>query len=176
LKILPVEEDLSNYTKSTTTIIEHEKNFIIEKKTSKQYLAFIYINNADQAKYRTIMARSITQQSLGNDQYLRTIWEVTSVLSNHQFDYSTPKSINRNIKNKTENKPQEQINLSFAQIEEGATAVVRQNINHHNASTMTNQRLNGLSTNTKATSKQAKQKIKSKNQQHQKTTTRNHSK
>jgi hypothetical protein len=82
-------------------------------KTYEQYLAFIYINNADQAKYGTIMAGLITQQSLGNDQYPRTITEASTVLSNHQFDYSTPKSKNPNIKKEKE-KPQEQINLSFA--------------------------------------------------------------
>jgi hypothetical protein len=62
------------------------------------------------------MAKLLTQQSLGNNQYLKTITEANSVLSNHQFDYSTPKSKNPNIKKEIQ-KPQEQINLSCAQIE-----------------------------------------------------------
>ena len=62
------------------------------------------------------MAGLITQQSLGNDQYPRTITEATSVLSSHRFDYSTPKSKNPNNK-KEKPMPQEQINLSFAQVE-----------------------------------------------------------
>jgi hypothetical protein len=63
------------------------------------------------------MAGLITQQSLGNDQYPRTIAEATSVLSNHQFDFSTLKPKNPNNKNKTEKKPNKQINLTFAQVE-----------------------------------------------------------
>ena len=97
-------------------MVEHEKNNLLEGKKFEQSLACIYINNADQAKYGFIMAGLITQQSLGNDQYPRTITEAKSVLSNHQFNYSTPKLKNPNNK-KEKPKPHEKINLSFAQIE-----------------------------------------------------------
>jgi hypothetical protein len=56
---------------------------------------FYILENSDKAKYGSLLTGLQTQQSLGNIQYPKTITEVNSVLSNHQFD-SASKSTNRN--------------------------------------------------------------------------------
>ena len=47
IKLNKILQDNQGYTKSATTIVKHEKNILLEKKASEQYLAFIYINNAE---------------------------------------------------------------------------------------------------------------------------------
>ena len=69
-----------------------------------------------------------TQQSLGNDQYPKSITESNNVLSNHKFDVTasnkaTGKKNNGSDANKSkdkkddETKEDEEVNLSFAQME-----------------------------------------------------------
>jgi hypothetical protein len=68
-----------------------------------------------------------TQQSLGNDEYPRTITKANNVLSNHKFNIvptqanSTSKKIDGNKSSKKdkddEDKGEDEINLSFAQME-----------------------------------------------------------
>ena len=50
------------------------------------YMAYVYLQNADQSKYGSILRGLNTQQSLGNNQYPKTITEANNVLSNHRFD------------------------------------------------------------------------------------------
>ena len=99
----------------------HEKNELLQQQAFKQMLAFTYLAHADQTKYRSILTGLITQQSLRNDQYPKTITKANNVLSNHKFDIArfankTP-SKNQNDQAKHEPK-QEKIKLSFAQIED----------------------------------------------------------
>jgi hypothetical protein len=61
------------------------------EKTSKSFLAYLYFENADKSKYGTLLSGLNTQQSLGNDQYPKTVLEANNVLSNHQLDTSTKK-------------------------------------------------------------------------------------
>ena len=77
------------------------------------------MHNADQAKYGLIMAGLITQQSLGNNQYTKTITEANTVLSNHRSDYAKFKIKNpgKQYKHKPDEQEQEKINISFAQME-----------------------------------------------------------
>jgi len=64
-----------------------------------------------------------TQQSLGNDQYPKTITESNNVLSNHRFDvtnkanYKKPGDNNKEREHKDAGKEDEDVNLSFAQLE-----------------------------------------------------------
>ena len=50
------------------------------------------MDNADKAKYGSILTGLNTQQSLGNDQYPTSITESNNVLSNHKFDAMPSKS------------------------------------------------------------------------------------
>jgi hypothetical protein len=64
-----------------------------------------------------------TQQSLGNDQYPKSITESNNVLSNHRFDvtnkanYKKPGEDNKEREQKDAGKEDEDVNLSFAQLE-----------------------------------------------------------
>ena len=78
---------------------EHEKNELLQQQAFKQMLAFTYLAHADQTKYRSILTGLITQQSLRNDQYPKTITKANNVLSNHKFDIAR-------FANKTPNKNQ----------------------------------------------------------------------
>lgn len=52
-------------------------------------LANLYPDNADKSKYGSIITAWLNiQQSLGNDQYPRSITEANNVLGNHRFDIS----------------------------------------------------------------------------------------
>jgi hypothetical protein len=101
---------------------EEQKNF--QDKTFNQFLAFLYLENSDKTKYGSLLVGLNTQQSLGNDQYPRTITEATNVLSNHKHDIvhtqANPKKPDGNKSKKDkedEDKGEDEINLSFAQME-----------------------------------------------------------
>jgi hypothetical protein len=100
--------------------IEKQNNKILENQAFKQLLAYTYLKNANQAKYGSILSGLSKQQSLGNDQYPKTITEANNVLSNQRFDFLKPGYKTYNNKNSTENvkkeQDQEKINLSFAQM------------------------------------------------------------
>jgi hypothetical protein len=49
-------------------------------------MAYLLLRGSDQAKYGTLTKNFISQYSLGNDQYSRTITMATDVLSNHRLD------------------------------------------------------------------------------------------
>lgn len=69
-----------------TNEMQIEKNKAFEEQAFKQFLAFNYLENANQLKCGSILSGLNTQQSLGNDQYPKSIGEANNVLSNHCFD------------------------------------------------------------------------------------------
>ena len=113
-------ETIDGYTKVPMNEIEHAKNKILQDQAYEQLLAYIYLENADQAKYGSILSGLDTQNSLGNNQYPKTVSEANSVLSNHQFDNinkSSSKTTNKNSGEQTKRDPeQDKINLLFAQL------------------------------------------------------------
>jgi hypothetical protein len=58
---------------------------------SEQLFAFLYLENADQEKYGSLLKGLKSQKSLGHDQYPIMLTEANNVLSNHRFDASKPK-------------------------------------------------------------------------------------
>ena len=113
-------ETTNGYTKVPASDIDIAKNKILQDQAHKQLLAYIYMENANQAKYGTILSGLDTQNSLGNNQYPRTVSEANSVLSNYQFDsIKNPNKLTNNQsteQSKRESEP-EKINLTFAQLE-----------------------------------------------------------
>ena len=87
-----------------TQEIEAEKNHKYEETVFEQFLAYLYLENSDQAKYGSILSGLITQQSLKNNLYPKNITEANNVLSNHKFD--NVKSYNKNHPSTNKN-PQE---------------------------------------------------------------------
>jgi hypothetical protein len=82
-------------------------------------LAFTYLQLSDQTKYDLILASPLTQQSLKNNQYPKTITKANNVLSNHNFKIakSTNKNSNKNLTEQAKCKLEHyKVNLSIAQI------------------------------------------------------------
>jgi hypothetical protein len=69
----------------------------------------MYLENADQNKYATVLKGLMDQFSLDQDQYPKTINHATSVLSNNKFDenYFELKKKNQEQKNKEDKKLKE---------------------------------------------------------------------
>eukprot|EP00957_Ditylum_brightwellii_P019635 1481425-Ditylum_brightwellii.AAC.1 len=72
-------------------------------------MAYLYLENADQGKYGTILTGLNEQQLLKNDQYPKTITETANVLSNHKFDNSQ-KQNKEPAKNDDKDKEEEDTN------------------------------------------------------------------
>jgi hypothetical protein len=112
-------ETINGYTKVPTNEIKHAKKKILQNQAFEQFLAYIYLESANQAKYGSILSGLDTQNSLGNEQYTKTVSEANSVLSNHRFDTnkSSTKATNKHLGEQAKQEPeQEKINLSFAQL------------------------------------------------------------
>ena len=92
---------------------------------NEQLMAFIYLENADNKKYGTVLTNLNSQKSLGNDQYPKTLIETNNVLGSHRFDQNEAHKNtgpSRRDKENPSTKEQEQENdaippLSFAQME-----------------------------------------------------------
>ena len=83
-------------TRLLDTFTEHSEEYRKIKDMQKQtkmkeeafnaWMAYLLIKGSDQSKYGSIIKGFISQFSLGNDQYPKTIQMVTDVLSNHKLD------------------------------------------------------------------------------------------
>ena len=93
----------------------------MSKTEFRRFVAFLFLDNADKNKYGSLITQLSMQQSLGNNQYPKSVTEATNVLSNHRFD-TIPSKINSKKKPTTDdtssNKDKEESpSLSFAQLE-----------------------------------------------------------
>jgi hypothetical protein len=115
-------------TKFVEAMDEYNKNDIklrdkFREQAYSQFMAYLYLDNADKAKYSSTMTGLNTQQSLGNDQYPKTVTESDNVLNNHGFDvtnksnYKKPGDNDKDREQKDAGKEDEDVNLSFAQLE-----------------------------------------------------------
>jgi Reverse transcriptase (RNA-dependent DNA polymerase) len=108
-------KNMKDYDKS-----DNEKVEKCRKQAFQQFLAFTYLDNSDKAKYGSLFTGLQTQQSLGNNQYPRTITEANNVLSSHRFDNPGKKTQEKPEKTKeggTNNKKEEMPEMSFAMLE-----------------------------------------------------------
>ena len=91
------------------------------QKTFEKFLANLYLENANRTKYGSLLNGLNTQQSLGNNQYPKLVTEANNVLSNHRLDNPTKMKREQDEKIKPKAKKEEskeqEINLSFAQLE-----------------------------------------------------------
>ena len=58
----------------------------LTKQARDQFVSFVYLQNADHSKYRSILKILNYQKSLRNDQYHKKMLEATNVLSNNWYD------------------------------------------------------------------------------------------
>ena len=105
---------------------DEEQCLKMQEQTYNQFLAYLYLDNADKSKYGSILTGFNTQQSLGNNQYPKTITESNNVLSNHRFDVGVKTASgkgkgqtesSKGNKEKESKDDEEDVNLSFAQME-----------------------------------------------------------
>jgi hypothetical protein len=98
-----------------------------DEQANARLMALMYLENADQNIYGTVLKGPMDQFSLDQDQYPKTINHATSVLSNHKFDekYFELKKKNQERKNKEDKKLKEDQEspqdlpkeINFAQLE-----------------------------------------------------------
>jgi hypothetical protein len=69
---------------------------IMKVEAYSKWMAYLLIRGSNQTKYGSLMKGLVSQFSLGNDQYPKTIMTVAGVLSNHKLDqryYNNQKKI-----------------------------------------------------------------------------------
>ena len=120
--IAPIKyvEQESNYDPMNETIVKECQNTV-----SEEFLVVLYLTNADQKKYGSIIQDLSTQQSLHNDQYPKTVINANNVLSNHKFDNYKSQACqsgkdrersDKNSKDDKEDKDEQEVPTSFAQL------------------------------------------------------------
>ena len=97
---------------------DQESIWKCKMKAYQKFTAFLYMENADKAKYGSLLTGLHTQMSLGNNQYPQTITEANSVLSNHKFDGGSKVKL-QGIKRETitGNINEENPEMSFSQLD-----------------------------------------------------------
>ena len=75
-------EHTEEYQKETDTKQQSE----LKDQSFERYMAFVLLRNSDQAKYRSLMNGLISQYSMENDQYPKSITAAIDILANHKHD------------------------------------------------------------------------------------------
>ena len=75
-------EQLEEYRLETDTA----KQDALKKGAFERWLAYLIMKGADWTKYGSILKNMVTQYSLGNDQYPKTLEVAVDVLTEHRFD------------------------------------------------------------------------------------------
>ncbi len=100
---------------------DEEKISKCRTKAFQQFLAFLYLDNSDRSKYGSLLTGLHTQQSLGQDQYPKSITDANNILSNHRFDNPPKRNGSENSTNKKketdESTKEEMPEMSFAMLE-----------------------------------------------------------
>ena len=97
-EVLVDQDENSNKTYNLATIAAEQKCI---KKAANILYAYIYIENADPDKYRSVLKTLNQQKLFGNNQFPKTIIEANAILSNHNYEMSKNRNNERNA-NKTE--------------------------------------------------------------------------
>ncbi|KAL7573431.1 hypothetical protein ACA910_013750 [Epithemia clementina (nom. ined.)] len=114
-------------TKWLEQFMEHTEEYQNESDTKKKdelkdqsferFMAFMIMRNSDQAKYRSLTNGLVSQYSMENDQYPKTITAATDILANHRHDNFKKRSEHGKSKEQEEldNKNTATNETSFAQ-------------------------------------------------------------
>jgi hypothetical protein len=82
LIIKKIIESLPEYNESDEKSVK-----ICEEKIFESFLAFLYLENADRTKYGSLLTGLNTQQSLGNNQYPKSVTEANNVLKPQAWQF-----------------------------------------------------------------------------------------
>jgi hypothetical protein len=75
-------ENTREYREETGT----ENKKVIKAEAFNKWMAYLLIRNSDQAKYGSLMNGLVSQFSMENNQYPKTVTAATDILSNHRHD------------------------------------------------------------------------------------------
>jgi hypothetical protein len=83
----------------------------------EQWTAYLFLKGSDPTKYGTVIKGLMSQYSLGNDQYPKSLTQATDVLSNHRIDgkFYELKEKKKQDQKKAKEEPEESKSASFAQ-------------------------------------------------------------
>ena len=106
-------------TKEYKDTADASKQKAIKEESFESWMTYIYLKNADQKKYGSVLRGMINQYSLGNNQYPSKISAAVDVLANHRFD-SRPQGQNQrtdrnNEKDKKKKEDDKEEGQNFAQ-------------------------------------------------------------
>ena len=93
-------EHTEQYQKETDSTQQTE----LKNQSSRRYMAFVLLRNSDQVKYQSLTNASISQYSMENDQYTKTITAATDILANHKHDTYTMRKYDKYMKQEKQNK------------------------------------------------------------------------
>ena len=63
----------------------------LKEQCFERFMEFVLLRNSSQAKYQSLMNRLISQYSMENNQYPKTITTATDIMANHRHDNSLTK-------------------------------------------------------------------------------------
>jgi hypothetical protein len=75
-------ENTREYREETGT----ENKKVMKAEAFNKWMAYLLIRNSDQAKYGSLMNGLVSQFSMENNQYPKTVTAATDILSNHRHD------------------------------------------------------------------------------------------
>ena len=75
-------------------IIQEPNPFEIKysRKAASKFYTYVYLDNSDKSKYKSILKNPNQQNSFGNNQYPKNMTEANNILNNHKFDRSYTKT------------------------------------------------------------------------------------
>ena len=122
-------EHTEEYQKETDTKQQSE----LKDQSFERYMAFVLLRNSDQAKYRSLMNGLISQYSMENDQYPKSITAAIDILANHKHDnYSLKKDERYKKQDEDDNKSTQVRQVLHNLVELHVIAVERRDTRVHN--------------------------------------------
>ena len=99
IKILKAD---TNSKQEDIDVLEEEQNRMVDD-AWETWLSYILLKGSDQNKYGTLMKGFVSQYSLGNDQYPKTLQGAADALSQHKLDQKYYDNMKKNKEKKSNN-------------------------------------------------------------------------
>jgi len=107
----------STYRESSTTITKQKLATAVEERM----MAYVFIKNADQARYGSLFRYLNEQKALGNDQFPKTVMAAVQAISNRPLDNRNKKKDSGKLDKSYSGKSDEKVDLSFNQSKSNIT-------------------------------------------------------
>ena len=84
-------DEFVEHTEEYQSETEAKEQSKLKEQCLERLMAFVLLRNSDQAKYQSLMNGFISQYSMENDQYPKTITKATDILAINRHDNSMTK-------------------------------------------------------------------------------------